>query len=121
MYYQPPLEDIRFCLETFDYDQNVQSMERFQDFDLETSMGLIEAYSEFCMDVLAPLNSKGDHEGVKFNPEDSSVALPDGFKEAYAQFCENGFNGMAMEPEYGGVGAPFVVSNAAQELSLIHI
>ena len=33
-------------------------MENFADFDLDTSMGLIEAYSEFCMEVLAPLNAK---------------------------------------------------------------
>ena len=55
MYYQPPLEDLRFLLETFDYEANVQSLDHFADFDLETAMGLIEAYSEFCMEVLAPL------------------------------------------------------------------
>jgi alkylation response protein AidB-like acyl-CoA dehydrogenase len=79
-------------------------------------MGLIEAYSEFCMEVLAPLNSIGDKQGVRFDPVDQSVTLPDGFKEAYSQFCENGFNAMAMNPEYGGVGAPFVIANAAQEV-----
>ena len=52
---------------------------------------------------------------VHFNADDQSVTLPEGFKEAYEAFCENGFNAIAMNPEHGGVGAPFAVACAAQE------
>ncbi|MEO0601594.1 MAG: acyl-CoA dehydrogenase family protein, partial [Myxococcota bacterium] len=114
--YAPPLSDIRFLFETFDYDQVVASMPKFEDFDLDTTMGLLEAYSEFCVEQLLPLNAVGDKQGVTFNPEDKSVTLPDGFKDAYTGFCENGYVGMPFTPDYGGVGAPVSVATLGGEV-----
>jgi hypothetical protein len=94
MYYQPPLEDIKFALETFGYNENVHSIERFGDFDMDTCMDLLESYSSFCVEVLLPLNAKGDQEGVTYNPETKEVGLPDGFKEAYVAYnCHCGSRG----------------------------
>ena len=116
MYYEPPLEDIRFALETFGYNEQLAGMERFSDFDMETCMELLESYSAFCLEVLQPLNAKGDKEGVCFDPETKEVHLPDGFKEAYQGFCENGFSAISMNPEYGGLGAPISLAISAQEV-----
>jgi len=115
-YYRPPLSDIRFLLETFDYDGAVQSMPHYTDFDLETCMGLLEAYAKFCVDELMPLNGTGDTAGVKYDPETHDVTVPDGFKEAYKAYCENGFASLPHPQEFGGVGAPLVLSVLAQEI-----
>jgi alkylation response protein AidB-like acyl-CoA dehydrogenase len=114
--YTPPLADIRFVLKTFGYDDLTASIERFEDYDLDTSMALLEEYSKYCSEVLLPLNEKGDREGVTFDPETFSVTLPDGFKEAYAGFCENGFTTVPFEPEHGGLGAPFALATLAGEV-----
>ena len=114
--YSPPLADIRFLYEVFDYEGLVQSMPTFEEFDLDTTMGLLEAYSAFCVEELLPLNAKGDKVGVALDPETGSVTMPEGFKEAYAGFMENGFVGMAKSQEHGGVGAPACVATLAGEV-----
>ncbi len=115
-HYQPPLADFRFLLEAFDYPTRVQSIPDFADFDLDTSMDLIEAFSAYCTDVLLPLNEVGDQQGVRFDPDARAVHMPDGFREAYQGFIENGFASIAFSQELGGVGAPFCVGNLAAEV-----
>jgi alkylation response protein AidB-like acyl-CoA dehydrogenase len=114
--YAAPLDDIRFLLRAFDYDAKVQQIPRFEDFDLETAMDLLEGYASFCVEVLAPLNGEGDRHGVVFNPEDQSVTSPPGFKEAYLQYAENGFTALPFPQEHGGIGAPVVISTLGSEV-----
>ncbi|MEN0067406.1 MAG: acyl-CoA dehydrogenase C-terminal domain-containing protein [Myxococcota bacterium] len=115
-HYTPPLADIQFLFETFEYDQVVATLPNFEEFDLETTMGLLEAYSGFCVEQLLPLNAVGDQHGVKHDPSDFSVTLPDGYREAYEGFCENGYVGMPFSPEHGGVGAPISVATLGGEI-----
>ncbi len=114
--YRPPLDDIRFLLEAFDYNGTIGSLPPFEDFDLETNMAMLEEYSKFCMEVLLPLNEVGDRQGVRFVPETQDVVTPDGFKEAYAAYCENGFTSLPHDPEHGGLGAPFTIATLASEI-----
>lgn len=114
--YTPPNEDVRFQLEAFGYTEHLQSLEAFEDFDLETAMSMIEEHSKFCLSELLPLNEKGDREGVKFDGATGAVTLPEGFKEAYQAYAENGFGGLSHSPEYGGVGAPLTLSAMASEV-----
>lgn len=116
--YRPPVSDFLFNLEAFDYEGQIRSIPRFEDFDLETAKGLLDVYAKFCVDVLAPLNAVGDKQGVRYNPADQSVTTPDGFKEAYKTFSENGYTALANDPEYGGIGAPFTLSTMAEEVRL---
>ena len=39
-----------------------------------------------------------------------------GFKDAYRQYCANGWNGLTKSPEYGGQGLPQLVSTAVEEM-----
>ena len=47
---------------------------------------------------------------------DGTVKTPAGFKEAYKQFCDNGWNGLTKNPEYGGQGLPQLVQTAVEEM-----
>jgi alkylation response protein AidB-like acyl-CoA dehydrogenase len=113
--YAPPLTDIRFNLETFGYDK-LAAIEAYADYDLDTTMDLLESYSTFCTEVLKPLSPVGDKQGVKYSSEDHSVTMPDGFADAYKQFCENGFTSIASPAEHGGMGAPFTIPTMAGEI-----
>ncbi len=108
-HYSTPLDEIRFNLEAFGYNENVHSMPDFADFDLDTAMGIIGEFSRFCEGELLPLNARGDHDGLVFNPEDHSVTTPEGFKEAWAAYAAAGWSGVIGPAEYGGFGAPHAV------------
>ncbi|HEY0163968.1 MAG TPA: acyl-CoA dehydrogenase, partial [Sphingomicrobium sp.] len=78
---------------------------------------ILEEGGKFASEVLAPLNKVGDEQGCKRN-EDGSVSIPDGFKEAYQQFCEGGWPTLSAPEEYGGQGLPHVLSTAFDEYVL---
>ena len=44
------------------------------------------------------------------------MRTPAGFKDAYRQFCELGWNGLAKNPEFGGQGMPQLVAAAVDEM-----
>ncbi|MEL6181078.1 MAG: acyl-CoA dehydrogenase, partial [Myxococcota bacterium] len=78
--YDPPLKEIRFLLEAFDYNTKVAGMNGFGDFDLDTVMTLMEQSRRFCVEQMLPLNRVGDTQGLKYDPENYTVTTPDGFK-----------------------------------------
>lgn len=114
--YKTPLADIRFALESMGYDQ-VEALKDFEDYDLETLMGIIEEAGKFCTHEMLPLNRIGDTEGVRLNPETKEVITPKGFKELYTKFCEGAYGAMVHPVEYGGHGAPFTLAFVMSELT----
>ncbi len=75
---------------------------------------ILDEAGKFATEVLAPINASGDRQGNRWN--DGVVSTADGFKEAYASFCETGWNGMPASPDYGGQGLPALVSCAVGEM-----
>lgn len=57
--------------------------------------------ARFAQERLAPLYSSGDAEGCKYMPN-TDVRTPKGYKEAYEEFSEGGWNGLTVPEEYGG-------------------
>ena len=75
---------------------------------------ILDEAGKLASDVLAPLNWSGDQQGSKWN--NGAVTTPDGFKQAYRQFVEGGWNQLRCEPEYGGQGLPGLVSTPIEEM-----
>ncbi len=115
--YKLPAEDIRFILETFDYEA-VTQLEGYDAYDLETTMAMIEESGKFCTNEFLPLNRVGDQEGVTYNPEDRSVTTPTGFKELYAKFVESGMIGICHPEKFGGGGAPNIIGVMLSEMAM---
>ncbi|RLB61348.1 MAG: acyl-CoA dehydrogenase [Deltaproteobacteria bacterium] len=113
--YKAPVKDMRFQLEAFGYDQ-VQKLEPFASYDLDTVEALLQGAASFATDVLLPINRSGDEEGLKWEPETGAVTTPKGFKEAYGKMVENGFVGICGPEEFGGAGAPTVVGVCMSEM-----
>jgi len=115
--YTPPLKDMQFVLRELAGIDRVAQLPGYEEATAEVVEAILEEAGKFAAGVLAPLNFSGDQEGAKWSADDGGrVTTPAGFKEAYAQFAEAGWNGLACEEEYGGQGLPKLVSAAVLEM-----
>ncbi|MCC6656576.1 MAG: acyl-CoA dehydrogenase N-terminal domain-containing protein, partial [Rhodocyclaceae bacterium] len=105
--YSAPLNDMHFVLRELAGIEQVGRLPGYEEATPDTIDAVLEEAGKFASGVLAPLNATGDQAGAIWR--DGDVAMPAGFKEAYRQFVENGWNGIGCEPEFGGQGMPKVV------------
>jgi len=112
--YTPPLRDMRFALAELADINLISSLPGYEDAAGDFVDAILEEAGKFASRVLAPLNASGDHEGAVW--KDGNVTTPKGFKEAYVQFCQAGWNGVTSKPEFGGQGLPNTLSAAVMEM-----
>jgi 3-(methylthio)propanoyl-CoA dehydrogenase len=113
--YHAPLAEMRFVLTELAGLDEIGTLPGFTDATPDTVAAILEEAGKFAADILDPLNPVGDRHGAKLD-QDGSVRTPPGFREAYRQFCELGWNGLAKNPEYGGQGMPNLVAAAVDEM-----
>ncbi|MEX0730946.1 MAG: acyl-CoA dehydrogenase C-terminal domain-containing protein [Aquisalimonadaceae bacterium] len=114
--YKAPLRDILFARdELLDYPAHYARLPGAEDATPETVKAILEECARFCERVLAPLNRVGDSEGCRWS-EGGVVQTPPGFREAYHQFVEGGWPGLAQPVEFGGQGLPESLSLALSEM-----
>ena len=112
--YQAPLKDMRFALNELAGLGEVAKLPGYADATPDTVDAILEEASKFASGILDPINYSGDQEGSKW--ADGAVRTPKGFREAYKQFCEGGWNALPFEAEWGGQGLPRLVSTPVQEM-----
>ena len=113
--YRAPLEEMQFVLNDLAGLAEVAKLPGCEEAEPETVGAILEEAAKFATDVLDPLNRAGDQRGARLL-EDGSVRTPQGFRDAYWKFVENGWNGLAKSVEYGGQGLPQVVAAAVEEM-----
>jgi alkylation response protein AidB-like acyl-CoA dehydrogenase len=113
--YRAPLAEMHFVLHELAGLEQVAQLPGFEEAAPDVVAAILDEAAKFAAEVLDPLNRPGDREGAR-RLDDGSVRTPAGFKEAYARFCENGWNGLTKNPEFGGQGLPHVVSAAVEEM-----
>jgi alkylation response protein AidB-like acyl-CoA dehydrogenase len=114
MTYRAPLTDIAHALKVAGLDELVATG-AFDGADRETVTAVLEAAGQFTEGVLAPLNRSGDQEGVRL--ENGKVRSASGFADAWKQYAQGGWTGLAADPAFGGQGLPKVLSLAAFEMA----
>jgi len=112
--YRAPLKDMKFVLNELSGLAEVAKLPGFGEATPDTVEAILEEASKFASGVLDPINYSGDQEGSKWS--DGTVKTPKGFREAYKQFCEGGWNALPFEPDWGGQGLPRLVSTPVQEM-----
>ena len=109
--YTAPLKDLRFCInEVHEFQKHYDQL--YPDNEMvapETLEMVLEEVAKFCELELAPLNETADAEGCTY-VDAHTVKTPSGFKEAYDQFVEGGWQGLSYPPEFGGQGLPYSYS-----------
>jgi alkylation response protein AidB-like acyl-CoA dehydrogenase len=87
----------------------------FAEIDLDTASAVLEESAKFTENVIAPLNWSGD-VGPSYWKQGNEVVTSKGFKEAYAQFCAGGWQGLQHPQSCGGQGLPKLVGAACVEM-----
>jgi len=112
--YVAPLKDMLFVINELAGLDEVAKLPGCEEVNAELVEAVLGEAAKFAQEVLEPLNRVGDKEGSRL--ADGVVTVPSGFKAAYQQFREAGWNGLGGLTEYGGQGLPHIVSNPVQEM-----
>ncbi len=112
--YTAPIQDMRFTLDEIVKLEEVTALPSFEDATPDLIEAILEEAGKFGAEVLAPTNQIGDQQGNVL--ENGVVRTADGFKEAYKQYWEGGWNSVMFDPEYGGQGLPWTLATAIDEI-----
>ena len=112
--YKAPLRDMHFVLHELAGLAEIAKLPGFEEINAELVDQILEESAKFAGGVLSPLNKPADEEGSKW--DHGKVTTPKGFKEAYRQFVEAGWNALQAPSEHGGQGLPKVVSTPVVEM-----
>ncbi len=113
--YHAPLAEMQFVLTELAGLEQVAALPGFDEATPDVTAAILEEAAKFATNVLDPINAGGDREGSQ-RQDDGTVKTPAGFKEAYLQFCANGWNGLTKSTAYGGQGLPQLVGTAVEEM-----
>jgi alkylation response protein AidB-like acyl-CoA dehydrogenase len=114
MSYQAPLKDMLFAMQELAGLNTVTALPGMEDYGLDTAQAVLEESAKFCEGVVAPLNWEGDKTPSSWS--DGVVTTTPGFKEAFAQFAEGGWQGVIHPTEFGGQGFPKLVATPCAEM-----
>jgi len=112
--YAAPLKDMRFVLNELAGLSAVAKLPGCEEATADTVDAILEEAARFASGVLDPLNRSGDEEGSIWS--DGEVRTPKGFRDAYRQFAEGGWNALPFEPDWGGQGLPKLVATPVDEM-----
>ncbi len=114
MTYTAPTRELRFILEDVVAMEGLKTTGAFKELGTDLTSAILEEGGKFCAGVLAPLNHSADQYGAKI--KDGEVTTAPGFKEAYAQFAQGGWQSLSFAEADGGMGLPGALGVAFQEM-----
>ena len=112
--YSAPLRDMLFAMKEIGGLDAVLAQPGNEEVSADLVEVILDEASKFASNVLAPINRQGDSQGCRWR--NGVVTTAEGFKEAYAGFCETGWAGMPAPTEFGGQGMPALLSTAVLEM-----
>jgi 3-(methylthio)propanoyl-CoA dehydrogenase len=112
--YAPPLADMNFVLNHVIDLKAISELPAVEGADPETAKSVLEEAGKLAAEVLAPLNRVGDQTPSKL--ENGIVRTPPGFKAAYRQYVDGGWNALPFEAAHGGQDMPWSIAMAVQEM-----
>ncbi|WP_404366195.1 acyl-CoA dehydrogenase C-terminal domain-containing protein [Marinobacter sp.] len=113
--YKAPLRDMKFLInEVFDYPGHYASLASGENATPDIVDAILAECARFCEEVLSPLYQSGDEEGCRL--ENGEVTTPTGYREAYRQYVEGGWQGLSAPEEVGGQSLPASMGLMKQEM-----
>ncbi len=114
MSYRAPVRDMLFVMKELAGIDAVAQLPGHEEAGYDTAVAVLEECAKFNEGVVAPLNAEGDKNPSWF--KDGKVTTTTGFKEAFKQFAEGGWQGLQHPEEFGGQGLPKLIHAACSEM-----
>ncbi len=114
MSYRAPVKDMLFVMKALAGLDQVARLPGFEDAGYDTAEAVLQECAKFNEGVVAPLNREGDIHPSSWH--DGQVRTTAGFKEAFRQFAEGGWQGLQHPAEFGGQGLPKLIGAACNEM-----
>ncbi len=114
MSYTAPLKDMLFNMEHLAGLAQIARIPGFEEAGLETAQAVLEECARLNEGVIAPLNREGDLRPSSLH--NGEVTTTAGFKEAYREYAQGGWQGLQHPEAYGGQGLPKTIGAACCEI-----
>lgn len=114
MTYRAPLKDMLFDIEHLAGIAQIARLPGFEEAGLETAQAVLEECAKFNEGIVAPLNVEGDRNPSSW--KDGQVTTTPGFRQAYKQYAEGGWQGLQHPTDFGGQGLPKTIGAACGEM-----
>jgi alkylation response protein AidB-like acyl-CoA dehydrogenase len=116
MSYTAPIKDMMFVMKELAGLEEIAALPGCEEATGETAQAVLAEAAKLCSEVFAPLNAEGDRNPSSWR--DGSVTATPGFKEAFRQFVEGGWQGVMHPVEYGGQGLPKLIATPCLEMTM---
>ncbi|MCY7370414.1 MAG: acyl-CoA dehydrogenase [Polaromonas sp.] len=114
MSYKAPVKDMLFNMQHVANLAAVSAMPGFEEAGLDTAQAVLEECAKFTEGVLAPLNWEGDKNPSSL--KDGVVTTTPGFKQAFKQYADGGWQGLQHPLDNGGQGLPKTIGASCVEM-----
>ena len=114
MSYTAPVKDMLFCMKELADLEAIARLPGLGEAGLDTAQAVLEECARFSQEVLAPLNREGDIHPSSWH--DGAVTTTPGFRQAFRQFGEGGWQGLQHPDAFGGQGLPKTIGAACIEM-----
>jgi len=114
MTYRAPVKDMLFVMKQLAGIDAVAQLPGHEDAGLDTAAAVLEECAKFNEGVVAPLNWEGDRNPSSFH--EGKVTTTPGFRNAFRQFAEGGWQGVPHPADFGGQGLPKLIHAACVEM-----
>lgn len=115
MTYRAPVKDMLFVMKELAGIDALAKLPGFEEAGYEMAAAVLAECARFNEEVVAPLNAAGDKAPSSF--AEGRVVTTLGFKDAFRQYVEGGWQGLQHPAALGGQGLPRLVSAACQEIT----
>ena len=114
MSYKAPLKDMLFGIRHLAHIDQIAQIPGFEDAGFDTAEAVLQECAKFTEGVLSPLNWDGDQNPSSFKA--GVVTTTPGFKEAFRQYAEGGWQGLQHPADFGGQGLPKTIGAVCGEM-----
>ncbi len=114
MAYRAATPEYEFILKALIGFEEATATDRFCEATPDLVAAILGEAGRLCDEVMAPLQRGGDTDGAQL--ENGVVRTSPGFADGWKAISEGGWVGMNANPDHGGMGLPFSVATAVNEM-----
>ena len=112
--YQAPLEEMNFVVNRLLDLPNLALAISNEDASKDLLQAVLSEADKLASEIWSPINYLGDQQGVKLTED--GVKPAEGFKKAYQEYAQGGWNSLYFDAQYGGQALPFSFSMPVAEM-----